>query len=246
MTLGALADWSPQSWPVAPDWRELVNGFLASADGRHLADGLRQRLAAGATIFPAQPLRALALTALADVKVVLLGQDPYHGTGQAHGLAFSVESATALPPSLRNIHKELVRDFGCPVPSCGFQGSLEGWARQGVLLLNTCLTVEMGQASSHARIGWDGLTNALIQAVLRRDQPVVFMLWGAHAQARQALISPQASGQVAKVLVLTANHPSPLSALRPPKPFIGCGHFSMANRFLQRHGVQKIEWMKSG
>lgn len=237
-----LRVWAPQSWPVASDWRGLVDGFLASPKGQRLATLMQQRLDAGAIIFPPQPFHALALTALAKVKVVILGQDPYHGVGQAQGLAFSVAPGVALPPSLRNIFKELARDPEVRASGAAFQGSLAGWARQGVLLLNTCLTVEAGQPASHARIGWDGLTHAVIQAVVRKHQPVVFMLWGAHAQARQALILSEDDPHTPTTLILTANHPSPLSALRPPKPFLGCGHFSLANTFLQAHGHAPIDW----
>lgn len=238
----ALRAWAPEIWPVAPDWRGLVDAFLGSPQGQLLAASLQQRLDAGSVIYPPQPFRALELTALADVKVVILGQDPYHGEGQAQGLAFSVEPGVVLPPSLRNILKELARDPVLQVSGAGFQGSLAGWARQGVLLLNTCLTVEAGQPASHARLGWDGLTNAVIQAVVGRHRPVVFMLWGAHAQARQALIQAEDGAQVPAALVLKANHPSPLSALRAPIPFLGCGHFSLANQYLQAHGDSPIYW----
>ena len=240
--VAALRAWAPHAWPVAPDWRGLVDEFLASPQGQRLATSLQQRLDAGAIIYPPQPFHALELTALADVKVVILGQDPYHGAGQAHGLAFSVASGVALPPSLRNILKELKRDPKLQVSGAGFNGSLAGWARQGVLLLNTSLTVEEGQPASHARLGWDGLTHAVIQAVVRRHQSVVFMLWGAHAQARHGLIQAEDDPQVPVALVLKANHPSPLSALRPPIPFLGCGHFSRANQYFQAHGGTPICW----
>lgn len=240
--VNALCAWAPHAWPVAPDWRGVVDEFLSSSKGLRLATLIQQRLDAGATIFPPQPFHALALTALADVRVVILGQDPYHGAGQAQGLAFSVAPGVALPPSLKNIIKELARDPAVKAPGAGFQGALVGWARQGVLLLNTCLTVEAGQPASHARMGWDGLTHAVIRAVVRRHQPVVFMLWGAHAQACQTLIQAEDDLKTSQVLVLTANHPSPLSALRPPKPFVGCGHFSKANHFLQLHGHPPIDW----
>ena len=207
-----------------------------------LAASLQQRLDAGAVIYPPQPFRALELTALAEVKVVILGQDPYHGAGQAQGLAFSVAPGVALPPSLRNIMKELKRDPALQVSGAGFNGSLAGWAKQGVLLLNTSLTVEAGQPASHARLGWDGFTNAVIQAVVRRNKSVVFMLWGAHAQAREALISAEDDPRVPAALLLKANHPSPLSALRPPIPFLGCSHFSLANQYLQEHGSTPICW----
>jgi uracil-DNA glycosylase len=218
-----LSSYDPSNWPVAPGWQALVAPFFESSSGLNLLSFLRQRLADGASIFPPKPLRALELTPPEDVRVVILGQDPYHGRGQAEGLAFSVAPGVALPPSLRNIFKELQRDLGelPPIfPQPG--GSLERWARHGVLLLNTCLTVEEGQPASHAGKGWDVLTDAVIARVSRGVRPVVFMLWGAHAQSKRALID------VSRHLVLCANHPSPLSALRPPVPFIGCGHFSQA------------------
>ena len=242
MSVNALRVWAPHTWPVAPDWRGVVDDFLSSPEGQRLATLMQQRLAAGATIFPAHPFRALALTALNQVKVVILGQDPYHGAGQAQGLAFSVAPGVVLPPSLRNILKELARDPQIGASNTTFNGSLAGWARQGVLLLNTCLTVEADQPASHARMGWAELTSALIRAVVRRHKPVVFMLWGAHAQAIQPLIQAEDDPRVPQALVLIANHPSPLSALRPPRPFVGCGHFSQANQFLQLHGCQPVDW----
>ncbi len=164
--------------------------------------------------------------------MVILGQDPYHGRGQGEGLAFSARPGVPLPPSLRNIFKELQRDLGTPPPPFPDPGgSLVRWAGNGVLLLNTTLTVEEGQAASHARRGWEVLTDALIRHVGEGARPVVFMLWGSHAQAKRALI-PADRGH----LVLMANHPSPLSALRPPLPFIGCGHFSQARAFRAQHG----------
>ena len=229
-----LQGWNPADWPVAADWSALIAQFLVSSTGQQLGGFVRQRLAAGATIYPPQPFRALELTPLAAVKVVILGQDPYHGPGQAHGLAFSVAEGIKPPPSLRNIFKELARD-----PHINAEvhagGKLERWARQGVLLLNTGLTVEDGQPASHAKQGWELLTDQLISAVSAKPEPVVFLLWGAHAQAKQGLID-------GRHRVLTANHPSPLSALRPPKPFLGCGHFSAANDFLREKGFSAIQW----
>lgn len=229
-----LARWNPAGWPVAADWAPEIGRFLASSTGRQLGVFIEQRLAQGAIIYPPQPFRALALTSLADVEVVILGQDPYHGPGQAHGLAFSVPDGVKPPPSLRNMFKELARDPAVS-PEVHSGGSLERWASQGVLLLNTSLTVEEGQAASHARQGWEVLTDQLIAAVAAKPEPVVFMLWGAHAQTKRALIPD-------RHLVLTANHPSPLSALRPPKPFIGCGHFGAANDFLESHGRRPVRW----
>ena len=222
---------NPRDWPVAPGWQPLVGGFFASPAGVQLLAFLRERLAAGASIFPPRPLQALELTPPAAVRLVILGQDPYHGRGQAHGLAFSVPPGVRVPPSLRNIFKEIERDLGTPPPAFPVPGgSLVHWAEQGALLLNTVLTVEEAQPGSHAKRGWEGLTDALIAHVAAQAQPVVFMLWGAHAQSKRTLISgPQH-------LVLCANHPSPLSALRPPVPFIGCGHFGQARAFRLIHG----------
>jgi uracil-DNA glycosylase len=242
-----LTEWAPDRWPVADDWRPLVDCFLASEAGRRLGQFVQARLADGAIIYPPQPFRALALTPLAQVKVVILGQDPYHGPGQAQGLAFSVAPGVRLPPSLRNIFKEIARD---PMlehrawPTAG-DGSLVRWASQGVLLLNACLTVEAGQPASHARRGWEALTDAVVRAVSAKENRVVFMLWGAHAQTKQGLIAATATsaGRTSDHhLVLTANHPSPLSAMRPPKPFLGSGHFGLANAFLQQHGCAPIDW----
>ena len=156
----------PRDWPVAPGWQPLVDGFFASPAGVQLLAFLRERLAAGASIFPPQPLRALELTPPETVRVVILGQDPYHGRGQAHGLAFSVAPGVALPPSLRNIFKEIERDLGQPPPAFPVPGgSLVAWAERGALLLNTTLTVEEGQPGSHAKRGWELLTDALIAHV---------------------------------------------------------------------------------
>jgi uracil-DNA glycosylase len=218
-----LSSSDPADWPVAPGWQGLVDGFFAGAAGRKLLGFLGERLAEGAVIFPPRPLRALELTPPEEVRVVILGQDPYHGRGQAEGLAFSVAPGVALPPSLRNIFKELQRDLGTAPPSFPNPGgSLVKWATHGVLLLNTCLTVEESQPASHAGRGWEVLTDAVIREVAQGERPVVFMLWGSHAQGKRALID------TTRHKVLTANHPSPLSALRPPAPFIGCGHFGQA------------------
>ena len=222
----------PADWPVAPGWQPLVDAFFASERGQALLAFLRARLESGAVIFPPQPLRALQLTPPEAVRVVILGQDPYHGRGQGEGLAFSVRPGVRIPPSLRNIFRELQRDLGTPPPPFPQPGgSLVKWAEGGVLLLNTTLTVEEGRPASHAGRGWEQLTDAVIRHVAEGARPVVFMLWGSHAQAKRALI-PEDRGH----LVLLANHPSPLSAERAPRPFIGCGHFGQARAFRARHG----------
>lgn len=254
----ALQVWPPDLSALAEGWCEPVQAFMHSPVGQELSERVQAALAAGATIYPNRPFRALELTALPAVRVLILGQDPYHGPGQAEGLAFSVPQGQRLPPSLRNVFKEIERSPGAqscsnssgkagpnskPSPNHR-QGSLVHWAEQGVLLLNTCLTVQAGQPASHAAWGWEMLTDALVQAVARRPEPVVFMLWGTHAQAKTGLIE-QALPNPDQALILTANHPSPLSALRPPKPFIGCDHFAQCNAFLRQQGGVEVDWMPS-
>lgn len=231
---GASVVWAGARHSLCPDWQALVASFLASAEGHALSQFVQSRVDAGATVYPPQPFRMLALTPLSAVKVVILGQDPYHGPGQAEGLAFSVPNGVRVPPSLRNIHKELQRDLGL---SATQGGSLTHWAQQGVLLLNTCLTVEDGAPASHAKRGWETLTTRLLAACNAQPGGRVFMLWGAHAQALRPTVDES------RHLVLTANHPSPLSASRGPKPFLGCGHFSMANEWLSPQGHTKIDWI---
>ena len=231
---GAKADQlmsaDPSAWPAVAGWKPLVDEFFASASGQKLLAFLHGRLDAGAVIFPPQPLRALELTPPEEVRVVILGQDPYHGRGQGEGLAFSVAPGVALPPSLRNIFKELQRDLGTPPPNFPVPGgSLVNWATHGILLLNTCLTVEEGRPASHAGKGWEILTDGVIRQVSAGVHPVLFMLWGAQAHSKRALIDES------RHKVLLANHPSPLSALRPPLPFIGCGHFSQAREWRAGH-----------
>jgi uracil-DNA glycosylase len=220
---------------VPRTWRGVTDTFRESATGRALIEFVDARVAGGAVVYPARVFHALDLTPPERVRIVILGQDPYHGPGQAQGLAFSVPVGQRVPPSLRNIHKELAADVGVQRHS---NGDLSAWAAQGVLLLNTTLTVEDGQPQSHARQGWETLTDALITHVSQVAGPCVFMLWGAPAQRKSALID------AARHLVLTANHPSPLSALRPPQPFLGCGHFSKACDWLahQRPGEPGIVW----
>lgn len=237
-----LVSFDPMSWSLAPGWRAVVDDFFASPAGLALIQRIRQRLDEGAVIYPPQPFNMLALTPLAEVKVVILGQDPYHGPGQAHGLAFSVMRGVAAPPSLRNIVRELTRDPEISLQAGLFKGPLTGWAVQGVLLLNTCLTVEQAQPLSHAEYGWQAFTDAILAAVVRRGVPVVCLLWGSHAQSRAELITKVASQSGASITLLRANHPSPLSALRPPVPFIGCGHFSQANRALSESGLEPVDW----
>ena len=192
------------------------------------------RLRQEQTIYPpqAQLFTALELTPFAAVKVVLLGQDPYHGPGQAHGLAFSVPEGVKPPPSLRNIFKEVSADvYGGNPPD--FSTDLSRWAEQGVLLLNTVLTVEAGRAGSHRSLGWQALTDQIVAQLSRQREHLVFMLWGNQAQAKRPMLDP------ARHLILEAAHPSPLSAHRG---FLGCGHFSQANRYLTDHGLSPIRW----
>jgi uracil-DNA glycosylase len=228
-----LLRWEPDHWRLAAGWRPLIDEFLASEAGLRLASFLCERLAAGATIYPPRPFRALEITPLARVRAVVLGQDPYHGAGQAEGLAFSVRPGVRLPPSLRNIFRELRGGVEGPGPA---HGSLAGWAEQGVLLLNTSLTVDEGKPGSHAKQGWEILTDRLLAAVAANAAPCVYLLWGVHAQAKAGLISETATRHGREVLILQANHPSPLSARRAPQPFLGCGHFALARGWLEARG----------
>ena len=229
-----LTSANPADWPVHADWQPLLTGFWTSDTGRQLLTQLQRRLDAGAVIYPPQPLRALQHLAPADVRVLILGQDPYHGPGQAEGLAFSVAPGIAVPPSLRNIYKEMNRDLGIPVPT---HGSLMAWADRGVLLLNTSLTVEDGQPASHAKFGWQVLTDLIVAEVAQHSPACAYLLWGGHAQAKAPAIEAVARQHGRQALVLQANHPSPLSALRGPQPFIGCGHFSRSQQWLHEQGM---------
>ena len=217
------------------DWAPVVRAWRDSPAGRRLIDFVDERVRAGAVVDPAQPFRALELTPLSRTRAVILGQDPYHGPGQAEGLAFSVPTGARIPPSLRNIFKELHRDLSLAVPASGHLGC---WARRGVLLLNTALTVEDGRPGSHAGRGWEALTDELIRAAAQDLRPKAFLLWGNHAQVKAPLIG--AAG--APHRVLRSNHPSPLSATRAPVPFIGCGHFAEAAAFLDRDGAGPLDW----
>lgn len=220
---------------VKEDWRLALSSFFQSDAGVRLSDFLAERQKAGAIIYPPTPFRALELTSLRQTRVVIVGQDPYHGPGQAQGLAFHVAADCKIPPSLKNIHKELLRDLSITPPSTG---ELFGWAKQGVLLLNAVLTVEDRKPASHAKKGWEILTDELLRRVAQDSTPKVFMLWGNYAQSKEDLIREQNPSH----LILKANHPSPLSARRPPVPFIGCGHFSKANAWLAKQGQKIINW----
>ncbi len=219
------------------DWREVLQAPSVAVELARAGGHVDQAVASGTHVYPADPFKALRHLSPAQTRVVILGQDPYHGPGQAQGLAFSVPDTAKRPPSLRNMFKELAREYPGEPPIVG--NDLQPWAEQGVLLLNTSLTVEDGRAGAHARKGWEAVTDALI-AHVARSGPKVFMLWGAHAQAKAALL-PAASHH----LVLSCNHPSPLSATRPPAPFIGCDHFRQANMWLTDNGHLPINWFAS-
>jgi uracil-DNA glycosylase len=226
---------------AAPGWRDLVEAFLARAEGRALCRAVDARVAGGTEVYPDRPLRALGVLGPSQVRIVILGQDPYHGPGEAEGLAFSVADGMKIPPSLRNIRNELVADLGLALP---MSGSLQAWCRAGVLLLNTSLTVERDRPASHARLGWQTLTDAIIDRVAAQPQPKVFMLWGAHAQAKAERIGVAAMGR--PHLVLFSNHPSPLSARRPPVPFVGSRPFSLANDWLRTQASEPVDWRLGG
>ena len=217
---------------LEPSWKARVGEYLQREDMQRLSAFLRERKAAGARVYPPGPniFAALDATPFDAVKVVVLGQDPYHGAGQAHGLSFSVPPGTPVPPSLQNIFKELQRDLGIAAPD---HGCLLPWARQGVLLLNAVLTVEDGRPGAHAGKGWEGFTDEVVQALAREREHLVFLLWGSYAQKKGAVIDGR------RHRVLKAPHPSPLSAHRG---FLGCGHFSAANQYLTRCGKTPIDW----
>jgi len=229
---------APSSSAVRLDesWRTPLAGEFAQPYMHALKDFLVAEKAAGKRIFPkgAEYFRALDLTPLDKVRVVILGQDPYHGPGQAHGLCFSVRPGVAVPPSLVNIYKEMRSDLGIAPARHGF---LEHWARQGVLLLNSVLTVEMARAASHRERGWEKFTDAVIRLVAARSDPVVFILWGSYAQKKAAFVEDIARG--GRHLVLKAPHPSPLSA---HAGFFGSRPFSQTNAFLEANGLAPIDW----
>ena len=221
---------------IPESWRAALEPALATQEARKLGGWLRAEEDAGKTIYPPRGTRlaALATTPLNSVRVVILGQDPYHGPGQAHGLSFSVQDAVKQPPSLVNIFKELESDIGIPRP---ISGNLTPWAKQGVLLLNNTLTVEAGQAGSHAGRGWDAITDAAVEAVAANGQPTVFVLWGSHAKKKAGRV--RSLGSADHHLVLTSVHPSPLSA---HGGFFGSKPFSQANAFLEAQGRGAIDW----
>lgn len=226
----------PPADSVPESWRTALEQVLASPKSRQLGGFLKAEEAAGKAIYPPRGTRlaALELTPLEAVKVVILGQDPYHGPGQAHGLSFSVLDGVRVPPSLVNIYKELKADLGLPIPS---HGNLSGWARQGVLLLNAALTVEDGKPASHQGRGWEEITDAVVAAVAAKAEPCVFLLWGSHARKKAQNVVGLGAGT--HHLVLTAPHPSPLSA---HSGFLGCHHFSQANAFLDAQGRGAVDW----
>ncbi|SDS81021.1 Uracil-DNA glycosylase [Halopseudomonas xinjiangensis] len=213
-------------------WKEALAEEFDQPYMQQLRAFLLEQKTAGKQVYPPGPLmfNALNSTPLEEVKVVIIGQDPYHGPGQAHGLCFSVPAGVPAPPSLQNIFKELQRDLSLPIPR---HGCLQSWAEQGVLLLNAVLTVEHSQAGSHANRGWERFTSRIIDVLNERREHLVFMLWGSYAQKKGQQIDP------ANHLVLKSVHPSPLSAHRG---FIGNGHFSLANDYLRQHGRTPIDW----
>ncbi len=227
----SLPSWDQLLAGVSADWQAPLRPLLDSPAGQTLWTFLAEEYA-GAGFYPSSShlFTALRLTPLKNVRVVILGQDPYHGEGQAHGLSFSVPAGIRIPPSLRNIYKEI---GGTPPAS----GDLTRWAEQGVLLLNTVLTVRPDQAASHQNKGWENITDALIRAVSDQTAQTVFMLWGSHAQKKAIIIDAE------KHLVLTASHPSPLSAHRG---FLGCGHFNLANDYLVAKGRGVVDWRGGG
>jgi len=217
---------------LSESWQSYLDEMLASAPMRDLSSFLRAEKAKGRVVHPPGPLifNAFNRTPFEAVRVVILGQDPYHGSGQAHGLSFSVPDGVPPPPSLQNIFKEIERDLGLPRP---VTGNLTPWAERGVLLLNAVLTVETGKAGSHQGKGWEAFTDSAISVLSAQRDGLVFMLWGAYAQAKGVRIDRN------RHCILRAPHPSPLSAHRG---FLGCGHFSAANRYLQGRGQPPMNW----
>ena len=217
---------------IQNDWLQAVGGEFRKPYYKELYDFVKEEYSTRVIYPPADDIfNALHLTPLKEVKVVILGQDPYHNEHQAHGLSFSVlPDQREIPPSLQNIYKELHDDLGCYIPDNGY---LEKWARQGVLMLNTVLTVRAHQANSHQGHGWEQFTDAILEAVNQEDRPIVYLLWGRPAQSKVPMLTNP------KHLILKAPHPSPLSAYRG---FFGCRHFSQTNAFLESHGAAPIDW----
>lgn len=217
--------------PICNDWLEPLKEEFKKPYYKSLYQKVNEEYQTQ-TIYPSADdlFNAFHFTPLSEVKVVILGQDPYHGEGQAHGLCFSVQKGVEIPPSLVNIYKELQDDLGCAIPDHGY---LKKWADQGVLLLNTVLTVRAHQANSHRGIGWEEFTDAAIKILNEQDRPIVFMLWGSPARAKKTMLTNP------KHLILEAPHPSPLSAYRG---FFGCRHFSKCNAFLIKNGLDPIDW----
>ena len=218
--------------PITNDWAEQLKPEYKKEYYKKLYKTVNAEYGSGKTIYPKADdiFNAFHLTPLSEVKCVIIGQDPYHGVNQAHGLCFSVKPEVEIPPSLVNIYQELHDDLGCEIPNNGY---LVKWAKQGVLLLNSVLTVRAHQANSHQGIGWEQFTDAVMDILNRQDRPIVFLLWGRPAQNKAARLNNP------NHLILKAPHPSPLSAYRG---FFGCKHFSQANAFLENHGLTPIDW----
>ena len=218
--------------PISNDWKPALAPEYKKPYYRKLYDAINAEYASGSTIYPPSDdiFNAFHLTPLNEVKCVIIGQDPYHNVNQAHGLCFSVRPEVEIPPSLVNIYKELHDDLGCEIPNNGY---LVKWAEQGVLMLNSVLTVRAHQANSHQGIGWEQFTDAVMDILNEQDRPIVFLLWGKPAQNKAARINNP------NHLILKAPHPSPLSAYRG---FFGCKHFSQANEFLEKNGLKPIDW----
>ncbi|MCU7550858.1 uracil-DNA glycosylase [Chitinophagaceae bacterium LB-8] len=217
---------------IEASWKDILKDEFKKPYFLQITDHLKTEKKQGKTIYPPGPLifNAFEKTPFDEVKVVILGQDPYHGVNQAHGLSFSVQNGVQPPPSLINIFKELHEDVGVPIPT---HGNLEKWAKQGVLLLNASLTVRAQEPMSHSKIGWEKLTDTVIEKVSDLKEHVVFLLWGRFAQEKAELIDAK------KHLILKAAHPSPLSA---KNGFFGCHHFSKTNNYLMKHGIDPIDW----
>lgn len=217
--------------PINNDWLPALSDEYKKDYYRELFNFIGQEYATKEIFPPGDDIfNAFHLTPLKDVKCVIIGQDPYHDVGQAHGLCFSVKPGVKTPPSLENIYKELHNDLGCYIPNNGY---LEKWAKQGVLMLNAVLTVQAHKAASHQGKGWEQFTDAAIRAVNEQDRPIVFLLWGSFAQKKAAMLNNP------KHLILQSTHPSPLSAYRG---FLGCKHFSKTNEFLIQNGIEPIDW----